>query len=432
MSKKTDTASGTDNSNGAPQMTDDQLRTAAFAAFDEGAANPDAPYTPPNQVASADVDPGEPDDEDDKDGKGKATDVDDGAGAGDGAGKGAGKDGDGKPDAGAAGKDGKAKPDAEGDGKPAAGKDGKPAAAGEDGKAGEGKALTPEQQAAKDKADDDAAVKDLGLKGKAEERFRSMSNTIREQSRTLEEVGGKDGLARLQRDAADQRAWDEQMANIAATPEQFGQAMGYIAAVNSGDVTALTKAREFLAGELAWLDGQLGITPAGKDPLEGHPDLQEKVRTGAMDKADAEAWANDRNTRNARTKLEERTRTQAEELEAQRAELNTGVNELKTLGATLKAKDGAEVFEAKMAMITPALTLMQSRSKPSEWAGLARELYDKAVYRAKTVDTPKPPRVGIQPNRQTVAASAGQVVRQPTDAMDAFDLGVTEARERGE
>lgn len=420
MSKKT-------NDGGAPQMTDEQLRDAALNAFDVGVADPDAPFVPDNQVPSDDVDPGAPDDEAGKNGEG--ADGDGGAGGDDGAGgDGEGAD-DGKPGAGKPAAKGKPAGAGADDGKPA-GKDGKPAAAGADGKAGEGKALTPEEQAAKDKADDDAAIKDLGLKGKSEERFRTMSSTIREQSRQLEALGGAEGIERLQRDAAAQVEWDTHMDRIGATPEQFGQAMGYVAAINSGDVEAMAKAREFLAGELAWLDQQLGHKP---DPLEGHQDLIDKVKSGAMDKEDAIAWANDRNATAARQNLTGKAAAAQREADERATETNRAVADLKSLGAEMKQRDGAEVFEAKMAAIGPALAILQAKSKPSEWPEIARDLYEKQPYRAKPApQDPKPPRVGMQPNRQHVAANAGQVVREPKDAFDAFDMGAEEARARGE
>src|SRR5690606_34526296 len=113
-------------------------------------------------------------------------------------------------------------------------------------------------------------VQDLGLKGKAEQRFRDLSGQVRELSqkleavggeeavKTLTELGGKEGLQRTIEDAKAQHQWDQHMANLGCSPEQFGEAMGYLKAINSEDPVVLKQARDNLLKEVSLLDERLG------------------------------------------------------------------------------------------------------------------------------------------------------------------------------
>lgn len=320
------------------------------------------------------------------------------------------------------------KPDEEqpgGDPAPEAG--GEPAASGE------------EDAAAKAKADEDREVAELGLKGRTETRFRELSAKARDASTKLEaiggeevvkvitQLGGREGLERALRDASDQRAWDEKLSEIGCTPQQFGQAMGYIAAFNSTDENVLRQARENLLKEIAVLDSRLGEKTERHDPLAAHPDLKQKVQTGALDEEDALEIARLRaGGQQARQQAEQLTAAQRQEQEQAAA-----VASLRTLGAELQQRDGPALFATKMAAIKNALDRALPKLPPAEWQTYARDLYE-GIAAAIPAPAAQAPRVGKQPVRQAHATSGRQAhADKPANAFEAFDQGVAEARELG-
>lgn len=335
----------------------------------------------------------------------------------------------------------------EGDG--AAG-DGKDPAAGDQGEGGDDDEAaageTDEQRAEREKAEreaaakaeDDKAVKDLGLKGRAEQRFRDLSGQVRDLSQKLEavggeeaiktiaELGGKEGLQRTIEDAKAQHQWDQHMAQVGCTPQQFGEAMGYLKAINSDDPAVLRQARDNLLKEVGLLDERLGEKTERHDPLEKHPDLKTKVQRGEMDEEDAlEVVRLRREAAEAEALRKRSTQTQTQEQAMQQ-----GQQSLAALGAQLKQRDGDKDFGAKMQIIGPVLDKALPQLSPDKWQEYARDLYESVTL----PKAPQPPRVGKSPVRQSYGTSgaAGDVHRnKPADPLDAFDQGVAEARELG-
>lgn len=387
------------NENGKPAEGGDEptidVQEAAMAAFDEGVAEADGAPPPGPQ----------PRDGDDGDG--------DGEGAGEGSGDG-GDTGDGG--------------EGEGAGKPAE---------------------TDEQRAEREraerdaaaKADDDKAVRELGLRGKAEQRFRDLSGQVRDLSQKLEAVGGdevvqtltqlggKQGLDRVIEDAQMQRQWDQHMETIGCTPQQFGEAMGYLKAINSDDPAVLKAARDNLLKEVALLDGRLGEKTERHDPLDAHPDLKSKVQSGAMDEEDALEIAR---LRAGGQRAQEQTAAQRVQQEAQQAQ-EAGRSQLAQLGATLRQRDGDAPFKARMAVIGRALDAALPALPPAQWVAYAQQLYDSVQLPAAAAP-PAKPRVGKSPARgssATVGSAGGAHPDRPANPWDAFDQGVEEAREVG-
>ena len=310
----------------------------------------------------------------------------------------------------------------------------------------EGEPETDEQKAEREKAEaeaatkaeDDNAVKELGLKGKAEERFRDLTGRVRELSQKVEQLGGdevietivklggKDGLDRVVRDAGDQRKWDEELSKINCTPQQFGQAIGFIAAFNSQDPAVWQQARENLAKELAVLDERLGVKSEHHDPLAGHPDLKAKVQKGAMDEEDALEVARLRAQAAAGTKAQEQTTQQQQAQQEQQQ----GLSKLRDLGVALAQRDGPDVFRLKMDAIRGALDEALPNLPPAQWVTHATALYNGV----KVTPPVEKPRVGKAPVRQShnTSGAAGDVhTDKPKSAYDAFDQGVAEAKEIG-
>lgn len=288
------------------------------------------------------------------------------------------------------------------------------------------------------KAEDDKAVQDLGLKGKAEQRFRDLSGQVRELSqkleavggeeavKTLTELGGKEGLQRTIEDAKAQHQWDQHMASLGCTPEQFGEAMGYLKAINSQDPVVLKQARDNLLKEVSLLDERLGEKTERHNPLEQHADLKAKVQRGEMDEEDAlEVVRLRREAAEAKALREQSTQTQTQEQAMQQ-----GQQALAALGTQLKQRDGDKDFADKMQVIGPVLDKALPQLPPAQWQQYAADLYASVTL----PKAPQPPRVGKSPVRQSYGTSgaAGDVHRnKPADPLDAFDQGVAEARELG-
>lgn len=300
---------------------------------------------------------------------------------------------------------------------------------------------TPEQRLAREKKEAEAAeaaevdqtVKELGLKGKAEERFRDLTGRLKEATSKIEQLGGDEGLQRIVRDATDQREWDQKLSEIGCTPEQFGQAIGFIAAINSNQPEILRQARDNLLKEVALLDGRLGEKTERHDPLSSHPDLQAKVESGAMDEEDALEVVRLRMAAAAREQADHRQNQTA----AQQQEQKEGMQQLAQLGESLKARDGEAVFTAVMASIGPDLNQMAGSMPPAQWKAVAERLYKlglkAAQAQAQAPAALRPPRPGVkQPMRQQHGTrGAATVTKEHTDPMAAFDAGVEEVRARG-
>ncbi len=353
------------------------------------------------------------------------------------------------------------------DGEPELDADGNPVVEGEDGGEGEGE-QTQESVAAAEKkaADAKAAAKDkkppadakdrpedkpkptkedlaeadkLQLKGATRERFVGMSTTIREQATQIEAFKKPfEGLVDFTkppaevaktidyvgRAARDQMAWDDHMQRIGLQPDQFGRLMGYGAAINSTDPAVLGNAREVLLKEIGFIDAKLGNKSEFYDPLAEHPDLAAKVKKGAIDEEDAIETARLRNATKARETQQQQEQQQGD----QAAAINAGLESLKTVGGELKARDGQAVFDAKMAAIKGALQEAVADAPPARWPSIAKKLYE-GVTIAPPSRRPIPG--GKAPNRQTHEQTGSTPVRQPNNALDAFDVGVEEAKAQG-
>lgn len=300
---------------------------------------------------------------------------------------------------------------------------------------------------AKDKPDakpkptkEDLAEADkLQLKGATRERFVGMSTTIREQATQIEAFKKPfEGLVDFTkppaevaktidyvgRAAKDQMAWDDHMQRIGLQPEQFGRLMGYGAAINSTDPAVLGNARDMLLKEIGFIDEKLGKKTEFHDPLAAHPDLAEKVKKGAIDEEDALETARLRNATKARETQAQHEQQQGD----QTAAINAGLESLKVVGAELKTRDGQAVFDAKMAAIKGALQEAVADAPPARWPSIAKKLYE-GVTIAPPARRPIPG--GKAPNRQTHEQTGATPVRQPNNALDAFDVGVEEAKAQG-
>jgi hypothetical protein len=268
-------------------------------------------------------------------------------------------------------------------------------------------------------------ITERGLKGKTAERFTELATANAELRATLTELKAEklsDVVERL--NAAEQRAiqWEETVTSTGATPQQFGNALGYLQLINSRDPLKMKQAYDAMAAEQKWLAGELGLAAGDADPLDVDPALKKRVIEGDVPRDVAEALVQTR----AATKLrEENTRASNERTELQRAQ-DTATQEVAALGASLRAQDPAN-FDAKLAVLTPSIRLIQQNFAPSRWVQEIEKL-----YRATTVTAPRPapvPKIGAMPLRPT-GGNPSDVARKPKNDLEAFDMGIEEANRR--
>lgn len=294
-----------------------------------------------------------------------------------------------------------------------------------------------DKKPAPNKADLDEADK-LQLKGSTRERFVQLATSVREQGELItvlqkpfeglvDFTDPKAATKQLQfvaNAAKDQVQWDQEMERIGLQPEQFGRLMGYGAAINSTDPKVLENAREVLLQELGFIDGKLGRKSEFHDPLAEFPDLQKKVAEGKLDEEDAVETARLRKQAKAGEQRQQQQDTAT--LTAQAEE--QGLAQIRNVGAAARKLDGDAVFKAKMQLIGPALEVAVKSAPPAKWGEIAKNLYEAAVLPAPPARRALPG--GKAPVRQNPMPNQTQV-RQPTNALDAFDVGVEEAKAQG-
>jgi hypothetical protein len=260
----------------------------------------------------------------------------------------------------------------------------------------------------------DAAVTELGLKGKAETRFREMASTIKTQAQELEPLRAAAGRG---------EQWESMVLETKSTPEQFGQAIGYLTYINSGDPGKMGQAFDFLLGELQALGKNIGReVPGLVDPVADHADLAQAVTFGEMTRAAALELAQ---RRVAEQRMRE-TQSATEQQTRQQADHDKCMQDVAALSERLKASDPA--FGEKLKVLAPVLDSIRQSVPPSQWVAKIEDVYQRIQVAAPVAAAPpvaavRPP-VGAMPLRATGAATPMQRTLKGANEMDAFEMGL--------
>lgn len=265
----------------------------------------------------------------------------------------------------------------------------------------------PEDQPAKSV---DEEIKDLGITNeRTQKRFRELSERAAE-------------VEPLRAQAAKAQEWEQTITSTGATPQQFGNALNYLSAINSKDPDAMAQAYDAMSKELQWLGQRIGREAPGFDPISAHADLAEKVASGDMTREVAAEIVQHR--QRGVLQQEQRT-TQQQTYQAQQSQ-EQGLAQVQALGAQLKAADPA--FPQKLQYLMPAVELIQSTLPPDQWAQAIHTAYVRLpAVAAPAPAAPAAPRQANNPTR----ANAGASLAPKLTKENAFEFGVAEARSRG-
>lgn len=293
-------------------------------------------------------------------------------------------------------------------GKPAAGKDKTKEGDDADPKGGkpngEPKELTPEQLL-------DAPV-DKRLRQETQERIRGLVQF------------GKTAVA--ERDQAVRNA-DELIGVITqsgASPEQYGQALDYIKAVNSNDPVQMKQALVFMQNEVKALATMLGMPVPGVDFLADHEDLREAVVNGTMSEQHAIELAAARSSQQVNTQRSHAASQRQQQEERQNTAIAAGKAALNVLEARLKKSDPQ--YDAKRAILIEAMRPAISSMSPDKWAVAWENAYKKLNLPAPRTNANG--RTGVPQNQPLRAKNpAGGEQRAAGSLSDAIRLGVKQA-----
>jgi len=259
----------------------------------------------------------------------------------------------------------------------------------------------------------DAEIKDLGINNeRTQKRFRELSERAAE-------------VEALRPDAERGRQWEETIKSTGADPQQMGNALNYLAAINSGDPAAMGQAYDFMQQEMAWLAKQLGRPAPGYDPLSEHADLAKQVADGDMTRPAAEELIRSRRTTALQQDSQQRQRQQADQDATAQQEHEDALKQVGALGQQLRAAD--PLFESKFKTIQPLVDVIQRTLPPPQWAGAIQRAYLAAP--APVVAPPAQRQPAAAPNNP--ARATGLDLSQAPTKENAFDFGVAAAKAAG-
>jgi hypothetical protein len=292
--------------------------------------------------------------------------------------------------------------------------------------------LTPEQLAKKAAEDAiDAELKALHVKSPATTaRFKALSAEVRELA-PIREVMAKHNITDIKQldgvMANNDRfiQWEDALTKSTASPEQFGQALNVIHAMNSNDPRALNIVYTELEKQLAAVGQKIGRAAPGADPLAAHPDLKEMVdRMDVTPEVAAQIAQQRAENAMLRQNQDRGTQQQNEQREIQQSDYA-----LNQLSEQLKSSDPH--FASKLATLanTGVLDLIKRtvprRDWPTEVANAYQRLPNPVASPAPSLSPAARPRVGHMPARPGVPAAGMKV--EPKSDREAFLMGVAAA-----
>lgn len=270
-------------------------------------------------------------------------------------------------------------------------------------------------------------VKELGLKGRTEERFREMSSQLKEvaplrEALTKYQITDPARIEQVIESAQRAQEWEDTVLASTATPEQFGSALNVIKAMNSDDPKMQNAAFEAMLGEVVNLGRRLGReVPGLVDPLQSHADLLQEVAAGDLTRARALEVAAQRAMSTANEAREVSRGQQSQH----QAAMSRAIADLETLNGQLKASDPD--FGRKLVLLQPTLDVIRESVHPSQWVDRIQRAYNSIPVLPPVAAAPAPapaPRVPV--SHMPVRPTGGNLAmrQKPKDDRDAFEMGL--------
>lgn len=211
-----------------------------------------------------------------------------------------------------------------------------------------------------------------------------------------------------------------------ATPQQYGQALDYIGAINSGDPQKMNAAWEFMVGEMQALGRILGKDVPGLDYTANHPDIKAALAANQITPDAAKELARHRDAQAAQQQHLQQQNQQNQTQQQRNEALGRGRDALNALGAQLRTDPE---YARKAPILNAALKGTFQQLNPDQWAAAYKRAYDnlklpaapKAVVPAKKSNLPaNQPMRGKQP-------AGGTPNSAPKSLAEAINLGIEQA-----
>jgi hypothetical protein len=277
----------------------------------------------------------------------------------------------------------------------------------------------------------DAEIKGLGLKGKAEARFRELTSSLKEQAPLVEaykalKIETPAQLNQIVADAKQGMEFQQAIEQTKASPEQFGQAFTVIGAMNSGNPELMERAVRLMHEQANTMAKQLGIDlGANVDPLDAHADLKQAVETMEITREYALQIAKQRGTEVV-SKQTQAQQTQAAQQEAEMTKTQTrAMEDVKEWCAEVEKTDPHAQHKLQV-LASSIIPTIRATVPPSRWATEIAKAYARIPNPAAQAPAAPPakPRPSHVPMRSG-APSAG-LKQQPKNDFEAFRMGVAD------
>ena len=210
-----------------------------------------------------------------------------------------------------------------------------------------------------------------------------------------------------------------------ASPEQYGQMLGYLKLVNSPNRADREQALAVMQNEVATLARMLGKPVPGVNMLQGHNDLIEEVSTGRLSQERAQEIAASRARAQFEIQAGQVSREQQDAQHQRQQALTEGRNQLSVLERSLQTDPH---YKAKKAILVKTLKPIMSRIDPREWAETFKRAYDELPAPVAPPPPPPPPPRVPQNTPLRAANPAGGAAPAPSSPLDALNQGLAQAR----
>jgi hypothetical protein len=234
---------------------------------------------------------------------------------------------------------------------------------GEPAKAPEPAAVAAPVAPVKPEAEDITAMPD-GLGAKAQERFQKLVSANKETAEQLNYVRSVFKTQEHFTQAAEAvRAFEEHRIQ----PEQFQQAVGFLAAINRGDFSS---AQQMLTEQLRQVTLMTGQTVPGVDALAEYPDLRQAVDGFQITEQHAVELARMRNVNRAQTQRDERVNTERQSAQSAQQAVDKAVADVDAWTRQMAAQDID--WPAVETQVLPHLKELVAGVPPQRWLNVVQ------------------------------------------------------------